>query len=64
MAYENCRLGDVDRHTNGWGFNVVSERDGTPLVALSYGTEAEAKEAHSLMAKVIVGAAITPHAAR
>jgi hypothetical protein len=61
MAYENCRLGAVDRHTNGWGFNVVSERDRKPLVSLSYATEAEAKEAHDLMAKVIVGAGITPH---
>jgi hypothetical protein len=30
-------------------------------VSLTYATEARAKEAHSLMAKAIVGAAITPH---
>ena len=45
------------------GFNVLRERGG-PVVSLSYGTEAEANKAHGLMAEVIVGAAITPHAAR
>ena len=34
---------------------------GSPVVSLSYGTEAEARAAHALMAKVIVGGAITPH---
>ena len=45
---------------NDWGFNVLRER-GSPVVSLSYGTEAEARAAHALMAKVIVGGAITPH---
>jgi hypothetical protein len=31
------------------------------LVSLTYTTEAQAREAHDLMAKVIVGAAITSH---
>jgi len=31
------------------------------LFSLTYATEAQAKEAHDLMAKVIVGATITPH---
>jgi hypothetical protein len=34
---------------------------GPTLVGLTYETEAEAKEAHGLMAKVINGATITPH---
>jgi hypothetical protein len=58
MPYENCKLGDAAHHTHGWGFSVVTEHD-TPLVALTYETEAKAKEAHVLMAKVIVGAAVT-----
>ena len=42
------------------GFNVLRERGG-PVVTLTYETEAKAQEAHDLMAKVIAGAAITPH---
>jgi hypothetical protein len=59
MAYENCKPGAVQSQDGGWGFNVLSERAG-PVVSLTYGTEAEAKAAHARMAKVIVGAAITP----
>ena len=33
------------------------------MVTLTYETEAEAQEAHDLMAKVIAGAALTPHPA-
>jgi hypothetical protein len=46
MPYKNCRLGDVAHHTHGWGFSVVTAHD-TPLVALTYETEAKAKEAHA-----------------
>jgi hypothetical protein len=60
MAYENCKLGAVQSQDDDWGFNVLRER-GSPVVSLSYGTEAEARAAHALMAKVIVGGAITPH---
>ena len=34
---------------------------GGPVVSLTSETKAEARAAHALMAKVIVGAAITPH---
>jgi hypothetical protein len=43
-----------------WGFNVLRERGGA-VVTLTYETEAKAQDAHDLMAKVIAGAAITPH---
>jgi hypothetical protein len=38
----------------------LRERGG-PVVTLTYATEAEAEEAHGLMAMVIPGAAVTPH---
>ena len=60
MTYENCKLGAVQSQDGGWGFNVLRERGG-PVVTLTYETEAKAQEAHDLMAKVITGAAITPH---
>jgi hypothetical protein len=59
MPYENCKLGDVASHTDGWGFTISGEK-GPVLVALTYPTEARAKEAHGLMAQVIIGAAVTP----
>jgi hypothetical protein len=49
----------LQRVGDGWGFVVRGERNRV-LVTLAYATEAHAKEAHDLMAKVIVGAAITP----
>jgi hypothetical protein len=60
LTYKNCKLSDVARHLAGWGFNIVSER-GRPLVVLNYETEAEANEAHTLIATAVVGAALTPH---
>jgi hypothetical protein len=60
MSYANCKLGTVQSQDHRWGFNVLRERGG-PVVTLTYETEAKAQEAHDLMAKVIAGAAITPH---
>ena len=50
MSHKNCRLCDVHRQGDGWGFNVMTEHR-LPLVSLTYGTEALAKEALSLMAR-------------
>ena len=53
-----CSAKDVD----GWGsygFAVHPNAAGGPVVSLTYETEAEARAAHALMARVIVGAAIT-----
>ena len=61
MSHKNCRLCDVQRQGDGWGFNVMTEHR-LPLVSLTYGTEALAKEALSLMAKVIEGAVVASHA--
>jgi hypothetical protein len=65
MVHHDCRLGDVQRQSvdgwGNWGFAVLPNAAGRPVVSLTYATEAQAKEAHDLMAKVIVGAAITPH---
>jgi hypothetical protein len=65
MAHHDCRLGDVQRQSadgwGNWGFAVLPDAAGGPVVSLTYETEAEARAAHDLMAKVIVGAAITPH---
>jgi hypothetical protein len=44
-----------------WGFAILPNAAGRPVVSLTYETEAEARASHALMAKVIVGAAITPH---
>ena len=65
MVHHDCRLGDVQRQSvDGWGsygFAVLPNAAGAPVVSLTYETEAEARAAHALMARVIVGAAITPH---
>jgi hypothetical protein len=60
MTYENCKLGAVQSQDGGWGFAVSNDR-GRPLFSLTYATEAQAKEAHGLMARVITGAEVTPH---
>ena len=39
MSHKNCRLCDVQRQGDGWGFNVMTEHR-LPLVSLTYGTEA------------------------
>ena len=59
LTHKNCRLGAVQTREDGWGFVVSNER-GKPLVSLTYETEAEAEEARSLMAEVILLVAITP----
>jgi hypothetical protein len=65
MVHHDSRLGDVQRQSvDGWGsygFAVLPNAAGGPVVSLTYETEAEARAAHALMAQVIVGAAITPH---
>jgi hypothetical protein len=62
MTHENCKLGDVQRVADGWGFNILNKRN-RPLVTLAYPTEAEAKWAHGVMARVITGASVTPQPA-
>jgi hypothetical protein len=63
-VHHDCRLGDVQRQSadgwGEWGFTVNPPTSGSPVVGLTYATEAEAKAAHAMMAKVIIGAAITP----
>ena len=63
-VYQNCKLGDLQpQHADGWGywgFTVNPPSPGSPVVGLTYVSEAEAKAAHAMMAKVIIGAAITP----
>ena len=62
MMYQNCKLGAVQSQTDGWGFNILNERN-MPLITLTYPTKSEAEIAHGLTAKAITGAAVTPHAA-
>jgi hypothetical protein len=59
MTHQNCSLSGIQSQDDGWGF-VVRGEGGTPLVALTYETKAEAEDARNLMAKVIMLAGITP----
>lgn len=61
MSHKNCRLCAVQRQGDGWGFNIQTDHR-IPLVSLTYETEAMAKEALGVMAKVIEGAAVAIHA--
>ena len=65
MTHHDCRLGDVQRQIvdgwGNWGFAILPNVAGGPVVSLTYETEAEASAAQALMAMVIVGAGITPH---
>jgi len=59
MTHNNCKVGDVQRQDDGWGF-VVRGEHGKPVFSLTYETMAEAEDACGLMANVIEGAAVTP----
>ena len=60
MTYENCKLGAVQSQDGGWGFNVFARTRRAGGYA-DLRDRSQAQEAHDLMAKVIAGAAITPH---
>lgn len=58
MTHQNCSLGGVQSQDDRWGFVLSSER-GKPLIALTYETKAEAEDARSLTARIILLAEIT-----
>ena len=58
MTHKDCKLGDVQRQDDAWGF-VVRGEHGKLLFSLTYETMAEAEDARGLMANVIEGAAVT-----
>ena len=55
-VHHDCRLGDVQRQSvdgwGNWGFAVLPNAAGGPVVSLTYETEAEARAAHALMANL------------
>jgi hypothetical protein len=64
-TFEGCKVGDVadvrlDASISGVGrgFSIMNEHKG-PLLSFAYHSDGEAKAAHDLIAKAIVGAAIT-----
>lgn len=59
-TYRNCKTGDVMAVGDGYGFNIVSDRN-RPLVTFELSTRDEAKQARDEIAKAVARAVtITP----
>jgi hypothetical protein len=60
-SYSSCRTGEVMSVGDGYGFNIVSDRN-RPLVTLEFSTREQARQARDEIAKVVAKAVtITPH---
>jgi hypothetical protein len=60
MPHKNCKLGDVQNEGIFVGYSfVVRGNQNKALFALAYSTEAKAKAAHELIAKVLEEADVT-----
>ena len=59
-SYRNSKTGDVMSVGDGYGFNIVSDRN-RPLVTLEFSTRDEARQARDEIAKAVAKAVtITP----
>ena len=51
-TYRNCKTGDGMSVGDGYGFNILSDRN-RPVVTLEFSTRDEAKEARDEIAKAV-----------